>query len=263
MFAQSRSTTKEIISDSFEFGMGNWYDGGVDCEISKNLSSSGVYSIRLKGNSGQESSIYSRALNLEDKEEVKISFNYHSQSMELGEQLSLEISVDGGTSFETIRQWVSAKEFNDAEFRYKTLNVEYDFSKETVFRFRCIGSNFKDQIFLDEIEIKEVVKIAEMPFIGEEIALSQSSFNNDSDNIKIFPNPARDFFSLNLSNLEGQEGSIEIYNLIGSKLSRSIFKSDHPKIIDIPIDYLENGYYSVCVKTDAKKLHVLRLMVSR
>lgn len=262
---QSKTYSSEIISDSFEFGYGNWNDGGADCEISMGNSSSGVYGIKLKDNSGIESSVYSNPLDLCEKESVNIKFKLRSYSMELNEKLLLEISLDGGKTFEIVEEWLSGKQFENEKFIQVSQKIAYDFTDETVFRFRCEASSNKDHIYLDEIEIHEGKKStgSNFVFLSENITTSQINFNSSEETIDIFPNPARDFFSLNLTAVEGQSGTIEIYNLVGAKLSRSIFKENHSNIIDVPIEYLENGYYSVCVKSSSNKLHVMRLMVSR
>lgn len=251
--------------DSFEYGFGNWNDGGADCSISTSQSSSGIYSVKLKDDSAEASSIYSNLIKLEGTELVTLSFKYHCFSMEVNESFMLEISTDGGNTFKIIDQWVSGIDFENEKFYSETVPVNYKFSNSTVFRFRCEASSNNDHVYLDEIELTE----GELNFgyqnliLTESLKPSKKESDSSIESIKIFPNPAKEYFSLDLSSIEGQYGNIEIYNLLGSKLSRTVFKEDHPRVMELPIDYLENGYYSVCIRTNKKKLHVMRLMVSR
>ena len=266
-FAQSKVTNNEITSDSFENGFGNWNDGGIDCAISSDHSSSGIYSVKLKDNSQQASSIYSNPMQLKGIDLVTINFKFHCYSMEINESFVLEISTDGGKTFKIYEQYVSGIDFENDQFYSKSLVVKYEFSNTTIFRFRCLASSNNDHVYLDQIEVLE----GKENYAYKKIILTdplKSTTNNKEDNssteiIKLFPNPASNVVSIDLSTAEGKKGSIEIYNLLGSKLSRTIFKENHPKIMELPVDYLENGYYSVCVKTNNDRLHVMRLMVSR
>lgn len=267
LFAQSEDSNQEIIADSFEAGFGNWNDGGSDCTISRSHPTSGIYSIKLKDNSDVSSSVFSDRLQLEGTSEISISFKYHAYSMEKNEDFLLEISTDGGQHFDIIENWVSGLDFENQEYHSERLNIEYDFTDDTVLRFRCDASSNNDHIYLDQIEIHEGANHAQSKII---ILDNKPVFNlspvidkSKVESIKLYPNPASDYVSINLKAVQGHKGSIEIYNLVGSKLSRTIFKEDHPETLNFPIDYLENGYYSVCVRTDNDKLHVMRLMVSK
>lgn len=266
IFAQSKAINNEIISDSFENGFGNWNDGGIDCSISADLSSSGVYSVRLKDNSIQGSSIYSNPIKLEGIEHVTFNFKYHCYSMEINESFMLEISTDGGNTFKIIEQFVSGIDFENEKFYSETVSIKYEFTNTTIFRLRCEASSNNDHVYLDQIELfngKHNTGYQKVLVTGSLKPSENTADNSSSEPIKIFPNPANDIVTINLSTVEGQAGSIEIYNLVGSKLSRRVFKEDHPKLIELPIDYLENGYYSVCIRTSKNRLHVMRLMVSR
>lgn len=265
VFAQSKSINNEIFFDSFENGFGNWNDGGVDCSISTGQSSSGVYSVKLKDNSQHGSSIYSNPIQLEGVKNVTFNFKYHCYSMEINESFMLEISTDGGTTFKIFEQWVSGIDFENNQFYSETVSIKYKFSKNTVFRIRCEASSNNDHVYLDQIEIIEGHQNTSYNkiILTESLKPKESQNDSSTESIKIFPNPAGDFVTVDLSSIEGQYGNIEIYNLVGSKLSRTVFKEDHPNLMELPINYLENGYYSVCIRTNKQRLHVMRLMVSR
>ena len=247
--------------------MGNWIDGGSDCKISRGHPSSGVYCILLKDNSNTASSVYTKNLKLSGVEEISLSFKYHAYSMEENEDFLLEISIDGGKHFDIYENWVSGLDFENNEYHSERLNIQYNFTDETVLRFRCDASSNNDQVFLDQIELFEGAATTQSEIITinntKVINLKPEIDHSKREAIKLFPNPASDYFSINLRAARGVAGTIEIYNLVGSKLSTTIFRADHSDVVSYPIDYLENGYYSVCVRTENDKLHVLRLMISK
>lgn len=265
--AQNGNLNKEIITDSFEAGFGNWNPGGSDCSISEGHPTSGVYCIKIKDDSDHASSVYSDQINLNGIREINLSFKYHAFSMEKNEDFLLEVSTDGGQHFDILENWVSGLDFENEKYYSERLNVKYNFTNQTVFRFRCDGSSNNDQVFIDEIELhegstdaqSEIIIVDNKPVLNLTPVIDKSKV----ETIKMYPNPASDYVSINLRAVHGLKGSIEIYNLVGSKLSRTVFKEDHPEVMNFPIDYLENGYYSVCVRTNDDKLHVMRLMVSK
>lgn len=266
-FAQSEVSNHEILFDSFESGFGNWVDGGSDCSISESYQTSGIYSIKLKDNAGINSSCFSKTLDLSSIDEITFCFKYHAVSMEENEDFFLEISTDGGINFNIYEDWIAGVDFENNEYQSESIVIKYDFSDKTIFRLRCDASNNNDQVYIDQIEILEGKNIPkkEIIVVGEKKLINLVPVREKSEvkTIEIFPNPATEQFSINLKAAEGLSGSIEIYNLVGSKLSRSIFKEDHPDIVNYPIEYLEQGYYSVCIRTSDEKLHVMRLMVNR
>lgn len=266
IFAQSISSNNQIISDSFEYGYGNWNDGGSDCKISSNHASSGVYSVKLKDNSDDASSLYSDPLNLEKIKKISFSFNFYTFSMEEKENFLLEISTNGGKDYQVYQKWISGVDFQNYTSTSESLIINYDFSNNTVFRLRCNGSSNNDHVYIDQIEIVEGIKKSEAQITvlkdTKTINITTVRDKSTTEAIKIYPNPASEHVTLDLKAISGMAGTVEIYNLVGSKLSRSIFREDHRNSHVLPIDYLENGYYSVCVRTTDNRLHVMRLLVS-
>ena len=69
---------------------------------------------------------------------------------------------------------------------------------------------------------------------------------NQNNNITLYPNPASDIVTLNISNLNNNNGEINIYNVIGVLVRSEILKQNHQLI---NIDDLSNGIYMLTIKS--------------
>jgi len=78
------STTTVITNDDFESGFGNWNDGGEDCsKYTYNYEClDNSQKIRLKDNSGEDSSLFSDTYDLTTYDEITVEFEYLVQSFE-------------------------------------------------------------------------------------------------------------------------------------------------------------------------------------
>ena len=261
----AHSPCGEVFYDSFEYNLDQWNQVGNECKRTKEFSSSGVYGMQLRDNSKLASAISTKPLKLADYSQLTMSFEFTSKGLEDQENFTLEVSTDGGLNFQTQDMWVKGVDFENEETIKASINLDLDLSDETIFRFKCDASHNDDLVYIDEI------KLTDCPESGS-IEISSATDNTVIDIVSIkekrkegslmlHSNPSKEMFTINMELLEGQSGSIEIYNKMGAKLSRSIFKYDHDGKMSFPIDYLENGNYSVCVKSDDDKLFVLRLVV--
>ena len=136
-------------------GLVDWNDGGSDCARIASYPNTGVYSIRLRDNSGSSSSLISKSYNLSSATMVNLSFSYYPISMEYNEDFFLEVSTNGGNSYEIIDSWVSGIDFSNNQRYHESLTISSNFSEPNVmFRFRCDASNDTDFIYLDDIIIE-------------------------------------------------------------------------------------------------------------
>lgn len=142
-----------LYSDDFEAGMGIWQSGGDDAaRVQSSNSPQGLYSLRIRDNSGLGSSFLSSALDVSALEVLRVGFNYLSVGMETGESFILELSTDSGTSFTTIETWVSGTDFVNGSLYYEQINIPaVNLSSTVVLRFQCMGSINSDEVFLDNI----------------------------------------------------------------------------------------------------------------
>lgn len=140
-----------IASDEeFTTGLGDWISGGRDVNVSDRHN----FSIQLRDNSGIESSIYTPTFNLVGRSSVSVDFSFNSLSMEDGEDFIFEISLDGGSSFIPVKNWVAGTDFKNKNYQQESFVVNsFDLSDKTVFRFRCDASTNSDLIYIDKVKI--------------------------------------------------------------------------------------------------------------
>ncbi len=139
--------------ESFEADFGIWIDGGTDVTRTTSNANTGAYSVRLRDNTKQASSIYTEPLNFRSVASFTINFSYYPTGMERNEDFLLEVSTDGGQSYSIIKDWVAGVDFSNNNRYEENIDVPGPFSANTVLRIRCDASANNDQIFIDDINI--------------------------------------------------------------------------------------------------------------
>lgn len=146
-----------VNSNDFESGWGIWNDGGSDARRSltdAEFANSGNYCVRIRDNSST-SFITSDVLDLSSFDEVNIDLNFLPVSMDnASEDFWLQISTDGGSSWDIVRDWDAGIDFNNNERVFETVQIAGPFSADTKFRFRVDASGNSDWIYLDDVVIR-------------------------------------------------------------------------------------------------------------
>jgi len=89
-------------------------------------------------------------------------------------------------------------------------------------------------------------------------------FNIDLDKVGIFPNPAQETVSINLSEYQGHKGDITFYNQYGQIVKQLEINEIPPGLIDVELSEFTNGTYHVFIQLEggrrpfSKKLKVIR-----
>lgn len=78
------------------------------------------------------------------------------------------------------------------------------------------------------------------------VGLEEKSLSN---NIKLFPNPAKDMISLHFSDLDQQSAIVEIFNLNGRKLLEKQIMAG-TETVEIDVSYLQSGVYFCTMITE-------------
>ena len=145
---------QQLDSEGFESGWGIWEDGGEDAfrYESSYHADKGIYSILLRDD-GPESTITTEALDLSAYSELKVSFSFFVRQFENEEDFWLQISTDGGNSFQTLASWEKGIDFLNGERHLEEVSIKGPFTEQTHLRFRCDASGNRDYLFLDEVEI--------------------------------------------------------------------------------------------------------------
>lgn len=83
---------------------------------------------------------------------LRIGFNFKSLNFEEGEEFSLALSADNGSTFTQIDKWVYGVNFVNNTTFYEQVTISgSELSNSVVLRFECHASINSDQVFLDNI----------------------------------------------------------------------------------------------------------------
>ena len=183
-----------IDVDGFEGGSTYWIDGGVNAYRNTEISYEGNYSYRLRGNGGSGSSIYTSALNISNLINAKVNFQYFPQSMETGEKLQVEISLDGGVSFFPLQTFSSGTDFSNYSWHAASISLNtYGNSAQAIIRIRCEASSNLDRVFIDNIVIDDCPEtiagggcIVNSPCDDKDSCTINDSWNDNCDCVGIF-----------------------------------------------------------------------------
>ena len=257
---------EQIISDGFENSFGNWNDGGNDAARVATNANSGSYSVRLRDNSGQASSIFTNNLDLSTYNEVWLSFSALPNSMENGEDFLLELSTDGGSSYSILQSWISGIHFTNGFRINEDVQISGPFNSNVRFRFRCDASANNDQVYLDDIEInscnpaslvamsvssnaKTLSQLKQSTIGEEQIKKDLSDEASLTESIKVFPNPARQELKILFEGHAGQLARINLYGLQGQLIKQELIQSSKQEFI-LRLDDVHDGIYFFIMQND-------------
>jgi Metallo-peptidase family M12/Secretion system C-terminal sorting domain len=227
----------------FESGWDGWFDGGDDCYRYKgNMSAEGQYSIRLRNQASEASSMTSESFDLTKYQGAEVKFQFRTEQLENGDRLRLEY-FDG-------KSWIEAAslkygdEFENGKVYVANIILSGPFGDDVKFRFQSQASDKDDLIYIDAVVISgmlnqtlhsiNIIKSDDKPMVTN---------GNLSHNIKIYPNPATDVFSVST---DEEIKVIKMFNLAGQLVS-SYFDTQTDKKHDI--SSLSKGMYLLQIET--------------
>ncbi|WGK65749.1 M4 family metallopeptidase [Croceiramulus getboli] len=222
-------TSDQLIASYFETGWDGWLDGGSDCyRYAGTRSAEGTYSIRIRDNSGNASSMTTAAgYDLTGYDNVEITFSFYAYSMENGEDFW--VRYNDGSGWQTVAAYARGSSFNNNTFYTATVNLSsanYNFTNNAKFRFQCDASANGDQIYIDEVVItassggagfapeNSLVELGGFQSFAGDTAES-ATFEGD---FLVFPNPARNFTDIRLAldlEEEATEVMVQVFDLQG------------------------------------------------
>jgi len=145
-----------LTDDDFEVDFGNWQSGGANAVL-MGQNAIGTQNVKLNDGLGDASSI--ELTNSEDTtpySQVRVDFTYIADGMDPGENFLLQYSPDGGTSWITLKSFVSGVDFNDMVREYESLiwdNTQITFTNDMKFRFENDANGGNDKTFIDNIVV--------------------------------------------------------------------------------------------------------------
>ncbi|MEN0047224.1 MAG: T9SS-dependent M36 family metallopeptidase [Bacteroidota bacterium] len=146
-----------IDSNDFEAGFGIWNLGGADARRNRNdgaFANSGTYCIRLRDNSGAESSMFTDNIDASAYNQLEVSFSYIVESFENVEDFFLEISTNGGSSYTIVEDWILGTDFQNDERKNELVLINTSLTSTTRVRFRSDAGANNDRVYIDDVVIK-------------------------------------------------------------------------------------------------------------
>jgi len=257
-------TTEVISTSTFESNYGDWNDGGDDCTRSSSFSeyaSNGIRCVRLRDNTS-ESTMTTDNFDFSNSDEITVDFSYIANSMESGEDFWLQLSTNGGSSFQTVRTWASGSEFENNVRMNESVVIPGTFSSQTKLRFRCDASSNADQVYLDDIEIT-ACQVASGD--NDEVEDSETQMINYEKLIhfSLFPNPTDNYTSVNIETIIGKKGvNISVYNNLGVRLQTHRIEEVFEKYYELDVSELSGGVYIIQIDMPQHKSISKRLIVT-
>ena len=257
-------TDTDINFNDFESGWGIWNDGGSDCARRFDPARSiGNYSIRLRDNTNS-SVMTTDVLNLDGFEEVTVDFSYYAVGMENGEDFWLQVSVNGGASYQTLTTYARGTDYENGVREFETVVITGAFTNNTRFRFRCDASVNNDQVFIDNVELTGCTngstRIIGPADVNTAITVEESA---SIESISTFPNPTYGELYVQINSLQEDNVQMMMVDPQGRLVSKELIsttKGLNNVKVDVT-DYEAGVYFLHIISGEQKfveKVFVLR-----
>jgi len=249
-----------LLGSYFENGWDSWIDGGDDCIRSGSAyAPEGSWSIKLRDDNGEESSLTSPTFDLSNSAGVIIGFSSVSVGLEDGDGFELLYSLDNGLNWFLLESYLKGDDYQNEELNQVSLTIPSDsFTFETKFRFMSISNANADVVYLDEITISQIIAD---DFNGSNegayFKTGFSEFLDQKNNFSIIPNPATDHVIISS---QSAFNAITIHTIDGRMVYGNTNNSSMTHRIDLSV--LEAGIYLVSIKTGSE-IQTKRLVVTQ
>ena len=266
-------TTNILLAHSFETGWDGWTDGGADCyRINSSRSFDGNYSIRIRDNSGTVSAMTSSAYDVTAYDNLEVTFNFYSYSMEFNEDFWLRY-FDGST-WHTVQAFASGTDFNNNEFTAATVTISsavYNFPANAQFRFQCDASSNADQIYIDNVVVTATSGVAKQYRTNSTFPLGKGVDFNDTlveiEETSLYPNPANGNQTVLRTEIDIEDEPIDIQITIVTMQGRLVktiqLKDVHNEFFEHALDLstLGKGLYFINISTSKGFYETKKLVV--
>ncbi|SEP76067.1 Por secretion system C-terminal sorting domain-containing protein [Hyunsoonleella jejuensis] len=228
----------------FETGLDGWTDGGSDCARRQDTRSyEGIYSVRIRDNSGTASAMTYSNVDITGFAEVQVNFYFYVVSMENNEDFWLRYY--NGSSWTTIETWARGIDINNDTFYNATVVIPasvYNFASNSGFRFQCDASGNNDQIFIDQVTITGLSSASgsnnTLTNLGGTTKTGTDKYFDEEEEFIVYPNPVKGI-ELNVFVPGTDIFDFKIINMLGQIVAEG--KSEGK----IMVDRIESGVYII------------------
>lgn len=246
-----------VSFNNFESDMGIWNLGGNNSRLYPYRGLNSSSSVRLTDNNGTSSSIYSDIQDLSRYRTPTLEFNYFGLSMEVGEELLIEFSNDGGQTFRVINRIVSGIDFLGPQWTIVSLPLApFRPSAQSVIRLRCNASSTADKVFIDDLAILDCAASEGRNFIIDAV-------DSEIIDVNIYPNPTTDYVTVATDGVKlktEERITVELVNRAGQLLNTQyIYKTTGAITLDLT-SYESQQMYFIRTMKDGKLIHNQKLI---
>ena len=201
-----------INFNNFDSGWGIWNDGGSDCRRSANDATYALSQprcVRLRDNTSTSVTTTDN-LNLTAYDELTVSFTYLARSMDnSNEDFWLQVSTDGGASYNTVEEWNQGDEFVNNTRYFEDVVIPGPFTSNTRLRFRCDASGNSDWVYIDDVEISGCLNATRQSQPNTQIEISENITVEPITDLNLYPNPTRGELTIDFQT--AQAGTIQLF----------------------------------------------------
>lgn len=202
----------------------------------------------------QKDGLVSPIITLPNQDSIFIKFDvaYNGRHSILADTLRVLISTDCGNTFTELykkggdtleTETTNTNDFvpqNNNQWRTDYIDITSYATNNVLIKFESINRK-GNNLFLDNIWVYE----------GEEPVAVSNDVN--IENINIYPNPTKDFITVNLKNNDIKDSYLSLYNLLGDKLMTVNLNKQKT---NINLSNLSNGIYLVeFINSHSKQTH--------
>ena len=285
----------EYDFEGFENSYGIWNDGGSDCfrrQDANTAANGSDWHVRLRDNSGGNSSTFTDALPFNNVTEIKVDFMYLPESMEDGEDFFLEYSTNDGNSWNNVQSWVAGVDFQNGQYLAESATFNGSFTNSTRLRFRCDASSNADRIFIDEVSINVCGTAGILGESGDPVVASNEQSSNEgtvgfatvekenenestpevledqgNTDLILFPNPVSESngyrLFVNLQDYADTAVKITLSDLAGKQAIVRALDKDHSDMEELNLSNLNNGMYIIYVQAEGHKVFIEKILMKR
>jgi len=242
-----------LFFDNAENGISNWVatGNGITWGIINDDSYSGVVCFGDSNGSNSENGTtnyfeLNESFNLTTTEFPRLSF-MNKHSLEINDNVNLQISINGGDSWNSIETFNLNKSWN----LYSIDLSDYIIYEELQFRFRMQTNGFLpgDGFYFDDFEVSD--------YNLDILDVSGGFYNSD---VIIYPNPFNNEVVIKLKNIENRINEVVLYDINGRKIDFNLQVNEEVVILKI-LETLASGVYFIKAYIGNEGIYIIKRIV--